>query len=160
MAEQILPEFPFKLDPELFAIVDEMSEQSDRGAAILAGSILSVYLERAILTKFTPTSNCRRIKIFEGFGPLSTLSARIEIAYSLGLFDEAAYNRLNAIKDIRNEFAHSIEPATFESEAIKKLSKKLIFETNPPILDDRTKFLDAVSEFLCVLIGRPVPGFW
>jgi len=154
-----LPEFPLKIDPELMAIVEEMRDQTDRGAAILAASILSTYLERAILTKFTPTSNRRREKIFRGFGPLSTLSARIEIAYSLGLFDEAAYGRLNAIKDIRNEFAHSIEPTTFDSEAIKTLSKKLIFVTTPPILDDRQRFLDAVSEFLCVLTGRPVPGF-
>lgn len=152
-------EFEFSIDAELAAIVGEIREQTDRGAAILAASILSTYLERAILTKLTPTSNRRREKLFRGFGPLSNLSARIEIAYSLGLFDEPTYNRLNAIKEIRNEFAHSIEPMTFETDAIKKLSKKLIFVTNPPILDDRTKYLDAVAEFICVLTERAVPGF-
>jgi len=149
----------FRIDPELSAIVEEMRDQTDRGAAILAASILSTYLERAILTKLIPTSNRRREKLFRGFGPLSTLSARIEIAYSLGLFEESYYLRLNAIKDIRNEFAHSIEPTTFESKNIKILSNKLKFDVTPPILDDRVKYLDAVSEFLCMLTGRAVPGF-
>ncbi len=154
-----MAEIEFNIDSEIAAIVAEIRGQSDRGAAILAASIISTYLERAILTKLIPTSNRRREKLFRGFGPLSTLSARIEIAYSLGLYDEEYYNRLNAIKDIRNEFAHSIEPTTFQSEVIKKLCVKLDFVCEPPIFGERTIFLESVAEFLCILTERPVPGF-
>jgi DNA-binding MltR family transcriptional regulator len=141
------------------AIVGEIRSQSDRGATILAASVISTFLEKAILTKLTPTSNRRRVKLFRGFGPLSTLSSRIEIAYSLGLFDEDYYGRLNAIKDIRNEFAHSIVPLTFQSENIRKLCMKLNFKIEPPISTEREQFLESVAEFLCVLTEMPVPGF-
>ena len=118
--------------PELVAIQEEISNQTDRGAAILAGSILSEFLGRKILEKFTPTSNRRLVKLFEGFGPLASFSARIEIGYSIGAIDDDdTYHDLLVIKDIRNEFAHSIAPMTFQSDQIVKLVKKLKLSVGP-----------------------------
>jgi DNA-binding MltR family transcriptional regulator len=151
--------------PELELIIDEIREQPDRGAAILAGSILSEFLARAIIKAFsTETSNRRRVKLFEGFGPLSSFSARIEIAYSMAVVDDdATYNDLIVIKDIRNAFAHSIEPMSFQSDEIKHYVKKLKNTHGPterPGSLERRQFMLAVIFALLDLTGGAVPDFY
>ena len=50
--------------------------------------------------------NCEDVdQLFTGMNPLSTFSARIRIAYALGLVTEDEYHDLKIIKDVRNRFA-------------------------------------------------------
>jgi DNA-binding MltR family transcriptional regulator len=147
--------------PDLVDIIDEIQSQSDRGAATLAGGILSEYLKLAILKSFESTSKRRQEKMFSGYGPLSTFAARIEIAYSLKVFHEKIYDYLIIIKSIRNEFAHSIQPTNFQSEEIKKLCAKLnlgddlmtIHARNP----ERAQYLQAVVICLAYISGNAIP---
>jgi hypothetical protein len=46
-------------------------------------------------------------KLFEGFGPLSTFSAKIEFAFALGLLPRHVHTDLRTIKKVRNLFAHA-----------------------------------------------------
>jgi DNA-binding MltR family transcriptional regulator len=64
-------------------------------------------------------------KIFDGYGPLSTLSAKIDIAYLFELIDEPVFNDLRALKEIRNIFAHSQEVKFFTGSEILKACQKL-----------------------------------
>ena len=64
-------------------------------------------------------------KIFDGLGPLSRFSAKIEVAYIFRLLDEATYKDLLAIKDIRNRFAHTSRFVNFRSEEINTACKRL-----------------------------------
>lgn len=57
--------------------------------------------------------------LLEGFNaPLGTLSARIKMAYSLGLVTKPQYDDLERLRRIRNEFAHSWEPVSFSDQKI------------------------------------------
>jgi hypothetical protein len=52
-------------------------------------------------------TNNKKIELFEGYGPLNSLASKIEIAYALGFIVAEERRNLQAIKAIRNVFAHS-----------------------------------------------------
>jgi DNA-binding MltR family transcriptional regulator len=66
----------------------------------------------------TASVDSQAVQFFEGYGPLGTFSARIDIAYFFKLIDPTTYNDLRAIKNIRNTFAHSKTVLTFQSREI------------------------------------------
>ncbi len=58
-------------------------------------------------------------QLLEGFNaPLGTFSARMKMAYSLGLITKRQYSDLDRLRKIRNEFAHSWEPRSFTDKNI------------------------------------------
>jgi hypothetical protein len=58
-------------------------------------------------------------KIFEGAGPLSTFSFRIEIAFRLSLISKRERDTLHTIRSIRNDFAHQLKGISFSSQSIR-----------------------------------------
>jgi DNA-binding MltR family transcriptional regulator len=62
-------------------------------------------LEEYIAKKFVDDKAVA--KLFEGFGPLSTFSAKIEFAFALGLLPRHVHTDLRTIKKVRNLFAHA-----------------------------------------------------
>lgn len=57
--------------------------------------------------------------LLNGFNaPLGTLSARIKAACALGLLTKRQEENLDRLRRIRNEFAHSWEPITFDNQAV------------------------------------------
>src|SRR5437016_12606 len=87
--------------------------ESDRSAAILAASYLEHCLEEYLLLRLVagPTVNA----LFDGFAPLATFSAKIDIAFAVGLLPRHIQEDLKRIKKIRNLFAHELDSLTFES---------------------------------------------
>lgn len=81
----------------------------------------------AILTKMCRISGVLEARLFDGYGPLGSFSAKIDIAYALGIITEQIFNDLKTIKDIRNEFAHpkELEFLTFSSPDIFRHMKRL-----------------------------------
>jgi DNA-binding MltR family transcriptional regulator len=67
-------------------------------------------------------SNTKAKRIFEG--PLASFGAKTDVAYAFELIDDDVYNDLRVIKDIRNEFAHSLATVSFASPEIVELVKK------------------------------------
>ncbi len=103
---------------QLNATFDELFKQSDRAAAVVSGSILEEILQRMLLAFFLSHNNIEK-NLFDGLTPLSTFGAKIDIAYHVGLINDAEYGDLKLIKRIRNEFAHSIKGINFDAEIIK-----------------------------------------
>ena len=69
-----------KFDLARYAAFQKAYEkESDRSVAILASSYLEKYLEEYIAKKLVDDKAVA--KLFEGFGPLSTFSAKIEFAF-------------------------------------------------------------------------------
>ena len=61
----------------------------------------------------------RAKQLLEGFNaPLGTFSARIRMAYSLGLVTTHQQADLDLLRRIRNEFAHNWEPISFSDRKI------------------------------------------
>jgi hypothetical protein len=124
-------------------IVAEIEKQSDRAAAIVATAFLERQLSETIKTAL---ANEPQIigKIFKGQGPLATLSAKIDFGLLLSLYPKRAYRELVTIRAIRNKFAHSVEPMTFESQGIADLCKNLPTPNRkrpPRITDERDDYL-------------------
>ncbi|NPU93980.1 MAG: hypothetical protein HPY82_18880 [Gammaproteobacteria bacterium] len=96
-------------------------------------------------------------KIFDGYGPLATFSAKTDMALLLGLITERVHKDINLIRKIRNIFAHEAEKVGFEIDQVKGLCAKLWPAEGIPRSDGtknriegaKAQFLHSV--FLCIL---------
>jgi DNA-binding MltR family transcriptional regulator len=94
------------------------------GIALIGAAIADQQLQDALLTKMRKLSRKLQDELFSGYGPLSSLSAKIALAYALGLIDSVAHKRLTVARQIRNKFAHSGDIITFASPEIGQLLAK------------------------------------
>ena len=129
--------------------------ESDRGAAILAGSFVEHVL--GLYLKFRIRDKKIAAELFAPLGPLSNLDQRIAIAYAFDLISEAQYQDLALIRRIRNQFAHHPLETTFNTNEIKQLVSQvstfsdIIAEQNLKVGErHRTAYLLACG----VLCGR------
>lgn len=83
----------------------EFSRESDRAAVILGAAKLDLVLRELLVKKFLPNPSGQD-ELFDTDKPISTFSARINVAYRLGLIDKQLANSLHLIRRIRNDFAH------------------------------------------------------
>lgn len=110
---------PEKLDIDLLnKMVPAFTKESDRGAAILAGSFLEHYL--GLFLRSLAVDEAVAEKLFGSMGPLSTFSQRIAVAYAFGFIDKQAYANIEHIRKIRNYFAHHPIYGSFQEEEVKK----------------------------------------
>jgi hypothetical protein len=99
-------------------IVEDTSHDSDRAAAIVAGSLLETTIERCILQRLLPMTKNEFALLFKGDSSLATFSAKIRIGYALGLYGPESRDEILKIKDIRNQFAHQFDRDFGTSEII------------------------------------------
>ncbi|MEM6812240.1 MAG: hypothetical protein AAF549_07215 [Pseudomonadota bacterium] len=84
-----------------------LSEESDRGAILITASMLDETLKKLLLARFVEGESLN--KLLNGFNaPIGTFSARIKAARAIGVISEEWQRELNILRNIRNEFAHSI----------------------------------------------------
>lgn len=148
-----MSEKPFDNAPEeikrLAFFLPGFYAETDRGAALMAGSILDEVLIE-ILQNFLVDGKCSE-ELLRGFhAPLGTFSAKMLACYSLGLIEEREYLEIGIIRKIRNEFGHSFEEISFESERIKAQIQRLPFQQG----SGRSTFNDAVANLLGELLWR------
>jgi len=132
-------------------VVELYHSESDRAAAILAGSFLEHYL--AVFLKEFLIDDPEINDLFNGFGPLSTFSQRITMAAAVGLINPCDRTELRAIKDIRNHFAHNPFGTSFQDDVLDNFFEKLQITHNPqfnvhgegPLSDRKRIFLLSVS---------------
>ncbi|MBC7981792.1 transcriptional regulator [Candidatus Parcubacteria bacterium] len=99
----------------------EFQGESDRGAAILAVSMLDQKLKDVLLDFLI---DCKASSdLISGYNaPLGTFSSRLNICYSLGLISDNEYNDATIIRRIRNDFAHKFEfDFSFKSQKVAAL---------------------------------------
>jgi hypothetical protein len=97
------------------AFLKEVESQSDRGAAIVAASVIEELTKLIILDRLIELSAERKEALFDRMNaPLSSFSAKIELAFALGVIANELRLTLHLIRDIRNKFAHRIESLTFD----------------------------------------------
>lgn len=96
----------------------EFAKESDRACVILTGSLLDSALETLLKTLLFPATSGED-PLFDGpNAPLTSFSARIEMAYRLGLIDSGFARCLHLVRRIRNDFAHNITGCTFLDSSI------------------------------------------
>ncbi|GAA4083465.1 hypothetical protein [Mucilaginibacter panaciglaebae] len=69
---------------EVMSFRQELTKETDRGCALMAGSFLEFELQKLIASKLVGTSKVIN-ELFDFNGPLGTFSSRIKMSYSLGL---------------------------------------------------------------------------
>ena len=133
-------------------VVKAFEMESDRGAAVLAGSLVENYLARYMKSKMIDDGKID--ELFNGFGPFVTFSQRYRSAYAFGLISIQQKQALSRIQDIRNYFAHSPFIATFEEQKISDLCKSISIKDllpegdnvdDYPNLSNRTRYMIAIS---------------
>lgn len=84
---------------------EEFSGESDRAAVILGAAKLDLSLRELLVGRLLPNASGQD-ELFDTDKPISTFSARINVAYRLGLIDKQFSNLLHLVRRIRNDFAH------------------------------------------------------
>ena len=147
------------IEPEMEKLGQFMSEfnkESDRGAALVAASMIDERLEEIIQNFLADTAVSKDLLI--GFNaPLGTFSARAASAYSLGLIQENEYKEITLIRKIRNEFGHGWEKVSFESGRVADFCRELPWLGPAEYEADatfRSRFNFAVAILLTDLLWR------
>lgn len=112
-------------DEDYEKMVADMSAavQTHAGEAIYGAALIEGELERLLLACMPTISNNLARRLFEGFGPLNTFSAKIDVSRALGLINEDTHRDLNTILAIRNAYAHPKERLHFHNARIKDLAQ-------------------------------------
>jgi hypothetical protein len=93
----------------------------DAHFAIYCASELDNALELILLSKMRTLNRDLKDHLFDGYGPLSTFSAKIDISYALQLIPQDVYKSLKTINKIRNKFAHTRTYLNFDDHEISQL---------------------------------------
>jgi DNA-binding MltR family transcriptional regulator len=107
---------------------DILENESDRGCILIANHVLDLALEHMLRTEFSRRQVVLKKAInplFEPTRPLSSFSAKIQLAYSLRLLDDWAFEDLNRIRQLRNKLAHSFRIASFSQPSVEALVHQL-----------------------------------
>lgn len=148
-----------KSEPEveqLGRFLASFNKESDRGAALVAASMLDERLEQVLRAFFIESSAAK--ELVSGFNaPLGTFSSRASAAAALGLIQDNEFKEITLIRKIRNEFGHGWEPVSFETEHIAAHVRKLPWRGPAEFeesADNRARFNAAVALLLTDLMWR------
>jgi DNA-binding MltR family transcriptional regulator len=110
-------------DPVIRALFSaELSRVKQEALTVLiSAASLDRELMRLLLTKMRTLSDTRAKRIFEG--PLGRFVAKLDVAYAFDLIDDDLYQDLTVIRNIRNEFAHSVTDISFASPEVINLMR-------------------------------------
>lgn len=114
------------LDPYIQDILHELDNQSDRGAALIAASMLDITLRWLIQCRLATFPDCAKILFLDEGAPMGSFASRIKMARALGCIGQLSYDHLTSIRLIRNQFAHSPLKIDFTNEAISDEIEKLL----------------------------------
>lgn len=110
----------------LMAAFHDIDRSDDRAAAIVATAFLEDHLAIALKKRFHQDKETLD-EMFRSSGPLGSFSAKINIAFLIGLCSKEARDELHTIKTIRNEFAHRGLTKDFDSQRVRDLANNLTF---------------------------------
>lgn len=105
--------------------IDEFKGESDRAAVILGAAKLDLLLYQVIQQHLAPSVSSKD-ELLDGDSPLGTFSAKIMIAYRLGLIDQEFTRSLQFVRRIRNSFAHEVSGCTLNSGSHRDRVKELV----------------------------------
>jgi len=138
---------------QITAFVAELEKQTDRGAALIAGAVLDEVLEMAMTARLIELGRDQHDSLFARGRPLDSFAAKIALGYALGLYPNTARVLLEMIRDVRNKFAHRIEPLEFSNpEVVQMIASRRTLRT-PTGLPPRQEFLGMFALLAAMLYG-------
>lgn len=92
----------------MFAALEEVNRETDRGAALVTTSFLDRLLKDILKAFLIDNSSAKAL--LTGFNaPFGTLSTRIAGCHALGLITDDEATQSETLRRIRNRFAHEVE---------------------------------------------------
>lgn len=149
--ERAIPDEVMKMN----AYIENMKQDSDRGAVLSVSAALEDRLKEIILLFLRDKKSS--MDLLDGFNaPLGTFSAKILMAHALALITDKEYKEIQTLRKIRNRFAHSWENINFETNDIKAMLYTLpVLGLSPEEkLNARSYFYNWAAIFLARLLWR------
>lgn len=87
--------------------MNELANMSHSSIVLVLTTLLERRLEMLLEGRMVHLSKSDKADLFEGYGPLSSLSAKIVISHALGLITAKQRKTLDQIRKVRNVFAHA-----------------------------------------------------
>jgi DNA-binding MltR family transcriptional regulator len=127
-----------------------LTKETDRGCALYAAAYLDRAISDLLFLSLVANKNVEK-DLFEGTAPLASFSSRIKLAYYLGKLSPSMRRDLDLIRKIRNDFAHSAENLTFETEKVANRCKELQYTYHDKKQRPRGHFTAAVCGILATI---------
>lgn len=129
----------------------ETARESDRGLALLSGSLVEVGLLWSIYARLPDLGEKEKRKTAYDVGaPLASFSSKIKMGRAMGVYGPVTESALNEVRAIRNAFAHALRPLTFKNPTISREVGRL---TIPYPLTDLRLPDDARERFRLICNG-------
>jgi len=124
--------------------VREITGNNHRLIGIVCAGIVETNLAGLLKTFLRNGSGA----LFDPNSPLGTFSAKIEMAYRLGLIDSDIRRNADYIREIRNLFAHKIAPIGFKTPEVTAVCSLLVvhFPGFPKIKSARERYWRAALQ--------------
>jgi hypothetical protein len=104
----MIPPFDYPEIKQLFRhLLDSLLEESGRGAVLIGTTHVDDYLLKLLSDALPNQESKFKSRLFNYPGPLSSFSARIELAFAFRLIHKNLYDALNELRKVRNDAAHS-----------------------------------------------------
>jgi DNA-binding MltR family transcriptional regulator len=130
-----------------------LTKESDRGCALFAAAYLDKALSDLLYVSLVEDKSIEK-DLFDGSAPLGTFSARIKIAYYLGLISVSCRRDLDLVRTIRNDFAHNAEIISFEDQKIAQRCRTFVYSYHEKKERPRAHFTSAVMGTLSQIQGE------
>jgi DNA-binding MltR family transcriptional regulator len=140
-------------------IGEEAFQSSDRTAAIVLASGVERILEQSIIAVL-PRHDDRTVERLLGRdGPLDSFYGKNQLGYALGIYGGTALKNLEAVRKIRNAFAHSPLKINFETAQVVEEAQKIKMEPLDMgelshLSDSRQKYSAFCSLFMIVFLFK------
>jgi hypothetical protein len=142
------------------ALASQFAKESGRGAVLVAAARLDVALAQCIKAVLMPHPGGDDPLFDSDSRILGTFSAKIQIAYRLGLIDRDVEHAIQMIRRVRNEFAHSFDEASLSAQSHRNRLAKPYFEARKgklwasleQILSSDPKLDQNHRDFLCLCL--------
>ena len=118
-------------------LIEEFLKESDRASVILSATMLDNALETLLRTYLVPIGS-QQDNLLEGrYAPISSFSARIDLAHRIGLISTKLCRDLHMVRGIRNEFAHNVTGCDFNNQSISdriaELKRSMVISKGFPV---------------------------
>lgn len=128
-------------------MLEVVGSHDDRGLVLSLAAFAEDTLGRLLIAYLREEKQAK--ELVEGFNaPLGTFSARIKVAFSLGLLHREQYDNLEILRRIRNSFAHNWQGISFDRNDIRALIRqlhKLLTLREDSIDDERNRLREAIT---------------
>jgi len=110
---------------EISNFVAGLAAESERSAVVLGAARLDLALENLLKASMQHHPGGSD-NLFDPDRPIGSFSAKIALAYRLGIIDGQIEHALQMVRRIRNDFAHSIENATLADSRHRDRIRELV----------------------------------